>query len=182
MASKYKIEKGSVDNVPLGELIAFGRQEYINTFGHLFSETQLNEYLSEAYSQSTHNHWLSSDAYCFYIAYNEAGAICGYILCSSTCSLDVPSSEGDSTPQGGEIKRLYIASSTFGSGLSELLLKQGIEWLVQKQLSRHIYLGVYSENPRALKFYERYGFRPVGEYPFPLISVRMFIMHWKGYP
>ena len=59
----------------------------------------------------------------------------------------------------------------------------GIDWLAeQKEMSKVIHLGVYSENPRALKFYERNGFQAIGEYPFPLNAARMLLMRWEGYP
>jgi ribosomal protein S18 acetylase RimI-like enzyme len=36
----------------------------------------------------------------------------------------------------------------------------------------HAWLGVYSENPGAQRFYTRYGFMKVGEYEFPVGPLR----------
>lgn len=31
-----------------------------------------------------------------------------------------------------------------------------------------IYVSVFSENPRAIRFYQKYGFEKIGEYGFPV--------------
>ena len=46
-----------------------------------------------------------------------------------------------------------------------------IEWL-QHDGPRRIWIGVYSENHGAQRFYQRRGWRKVGEYHFPVGTVR----------
>ena len=82
-----------------------------------------------------------------------------------------------------EIKRMYVHPTTFGTGLSDILIKKIIEWMQEKGYCDNIFLGVYSDNLRAQKFYNRYGFEKIGEYGFVVGDVvdREFICHWKGF-
>jgi ribosomal protein S18 acetylase RimI-like enzyme len=41
----------------------------------------------------------------------------------------------------------------------------GVDWLTAQDL-RPVYIGVWSENVGAQRFYDRYGFSKVGEYGF----------------
>jgi diamine N-acetyltransferase len=42
-----------------------------------------------------------------------------------------------------------------------------LTWFTEQQRTP-LYIGVWSENFGAQRFYERYGFRKVGEYGFPV--------------
>ena len=93
--------------------------------------------------------------------------IVGYILAGpNTLPLQNCGYSHSDTSIAQEIKRLYIHPSGFGTGLSDSLLKQCIDWLRTKGHSSNIFLGVFSENFRALKFYERHHFKKIGEYGF----------------
>jgi predicted GNAT family N-acyltransferase len=61
-----------------------------------------------------------------------------------------------------EIKRFYIAKEYFGTGISHLLIKKCLE---AKQ-DKRVWLGVFTKNYRAMKFYRKYGFDKIGEYCF----------------
>ncbi len=57
--------------------------------------------------------------------------------------------------------------SVFGSGVAQKLMDASLAWL-ENIYQNNIFVGVYSENFRAQKFYSRYGFKKVGEYGFPV--------------
>jgi ribosomal protein S18 acetylase RimI-like enzyme len=66
------------------------------------------------------------------------------------------------------VKRLYVLPSTFGSGIGDELFRYALAWLRsgEGRQGRDIYLGVFPENPRAIKFYEKYNFKICGDYQF----------------
>ena len=84
----------------------------------------------------------------------------GYAL-AGPCSLP----HDEVTPACGELKRIYFRKARQGGGLGGALFAQVTAWLLQDG-PRDIWIGVWSENFGAQRFYERQGFAKVGEYGF----------------
>lgn len=72
-----------------------------------------------------------------------------------------------SGPAPGEIVRFYLLSEFHGTGLASQLMQSSLESL-KSQGCKTAWLGVWQENPRAIAFYRKYGFREVGEQIFVL--------------
>ena len=65
-----------------------------------------------------------------------------------------------------ELQRIYAVERVWGSGVGEQLLRYCIEFA--KDLGKSVlWLGVWEENPRAIRFYEKHGFKRVGTLEFP---------------
>jgi ribosomal protein S18 acetylase RimI-like enzyme len=64
-----------------------------------------------------------------------------------------------------EIARLYVARAQLGRGAGEALMARCVE---DARNAGHdvIWLGVWERNARAIRFYERWSFRRVGEHVF----------------
>jgi ribosomal protein S18 acetylase RimI-like enzyme len=63
-------------------------------------------------------------------------------------------------PGDRELYRLYVSAAFHGVGVAAALMEaiiDGVQWL-----------GVWSENFRAQRFYARYGFEKAGEYDYPV--------------
>jgi ribosomal protein S18 acetylase RimI-like enzyme len=179
----HRIEVATANDIPA--LIAFGKQEFARAFGHLYTAADLESYLQEAYCTEIYVTWINSKDDCIYIAFSGDHAIAGYVL-GGLCSLPLENCGFDDKYASTcrEVKRMYIHPSAFGSGLSDILLLKILKWLQSdKEYSPRIYLGVYSENGRAIKFYNRHHFEKVGEYGFVVGDLvdREFICHWKGF-
>ena len=71
----------------------------------------------------------------------------------------------DVAPGDGEVQRLYILQGYQGGGRGTLLLNTALEWL-ERGGPRTIWIGVWSENYGAQRFYTRHGFEIVGDYSF----------------
>ena len=71
----------------------------------------------------------------------------------------------DVAPGDGEIQRLYILQGHQGGGRGTALLRTALEWL-ERDGPRTLWIGVWSENYGAQRFYARHGFEIVGEYSF----------------
>ncbi len=60
-----------------------------------------------------------------------------------------------------ELHRFYVDRRAHGSGLASELM-QAVHQAVYKFEGRHIWLGVWERNPRAIAFYKKVGFVDVG--------------------
>ena len=73
------------------------------------------------------------------------------------------------TPGSGEVHRLYLLPDHQNGGKGARLMEAALDFL-DLNGQRPVYLGVWSENHGALRFYERFGFRKVGEHTFQVGS------------
>ena len=82
---------------------------------------------------------------------------------ATACPANLP--HPDVAPGDGELQRLYILQGHQGAGRGTLLLNTALEWL-ERDGPRTLWIGVWSENYGAQRFYARHGFEIVGEYSF----------------
>lgn len=150
--------------------MALGRELFSETFGHLYPPTHLDDYLEKEYTLEHVLSWMTGGGggeggkMELLGAVTSKGEIVGYCL-TGPCSLPLP----EATASHGEIHKLYIKKSYFGTGVSHDLMKEALKSLQERFVTEnppYIYLGVYSDNPRALRFYSKFGFEKVGEYEF----------------
>ncbi len=154
-------------------LILFARKSFSHTFGHLYPVSDLQSFLDSSYTAEIFSSWIvqnASDDSPFHIWLatssteledSSSNSIQGYIL-AGPCSLPHDSV----TSSCGEIHKCYVDPSQFGKGLAAQLMQAAISWLRIKDANRKIWLGCYSENFRAQKFYSRFGFQKIGEYKY----------------
>ena len=66
-----------------------------------------------------------------------------------------------------ELKRIYVAKAWQGRRVAQALMDASLD-AARARGARTLWLGVWERNPRALAFYEKYGFTRVGEQTFVL--------------
>lgn len=66
-----------------------------------------------------------------------------------------------------EIKRFYVDRAWHGCGVAQRLMTETIAAAAVRGAAT-VWLTVWTQNPRAIAFYRKVGFRDVGEYPFRL--------------
>jgi len=66
-----------------------------------------------------------------------------------------------------ELNRLYAKQELIGKGIGQLLIDMSFE-TARKLECDVIWLGVWELNPRAIRFYEKNGFRKVGSHIFQM--------------
>lgn len=72
-----------------------------------------------------------------------------------------------SPESAGEIRRLYVDHDWHGQGLAKKLMNECLSQLAAKHLDM-VWLGVWEHNARAIAFYQKNGFKTVGEQSFLL--------------
>jgi GNAT superfamily N-acetyltransferase len=63
------------------------------------------------------------------------------------------------------LDQLYVLKEHHGSGIARALMDWAIDE-ARRRAAHELYLTVYVDNHRARRFYDRYGFEPVGRYDF----------------
>jgi GNAT superfamily N-acetyltransferase len=145
-------------------LAAIGAETFVETFGHLYPPDDLAVFLREAYNPARTRADLADPAKASWLVEADGAAI-GYAL-AGPCGLP----HSDITPECGELKRIYMRKSWQGGGLGVRLFAETLAWL-QAEGRPTVWLGVWSENHGAQRFYERQGFAKVGEYGFAVGSI-----------
>ena len=140
-------------------LAALGERTFTETFGHLYAPQDLQAFVAEAYGVAQARTDLADPAKASWLVEQDGVAI-GYAL-AGPCALPHP----DITPACGELKRLYFVKDRQGGGLGGRLFALVMDWL-QADGPRPVWIGVWSENHGAQRFYERHGFEKAGEYGF----------------
>ena len=140
-------------------LAELGAQTFIESFGHLYSQDDLQAFLAESHAATAYAKLLESPLYALWLAEADGEAI-GYAL-AGPCGLP----HEDAKAEDGELKRLYVSSTAQGSGVGAKLFEQALDWL-EMNGPRTLWISVWSENYGAQRFYGRYGFEKAGEYEF----------------
>jgi ribosomal protein S18 acetylase RimI-like enzyme len=159
-ADSIAIRKASpADAAAMAEL---GAATFTETFGHLYPPEDLRAFLSKNHSQENWTRALSDPNRGVFVVEHRGGRKIGFISVGA-CKLPVDNLE----PNAGEVQQLYVLAEFHNLSLGRRLMDQGLEWL-SSQGRAPLYIGVWSENYGAQRFYERYGFSKVGEYGFPV--------------
>jgi ribosomal protein S18 acetylase RimI-like enzyme len=140
-------------------LARIGADTFVETFGHLYPARDLERFLDEAYNFDRTRADLADPAKASWIVEAD-GKVVGYAM-AGPCGLPHP----EVTPACGELKRIYLGKAWQGGGLGGRLFAETLAWL-QGAGPRTVWIGVWSENHGAQRFYGRQGFAKVGEYGF----------------
>lgn len=140
-------------------LAAIGARTFSDTFAHLYPPEDLAAFLAEAYGLQRTRADLADPAKAHWLV-EAGGETVGYAL-AGPCALPHP----EVTAQSGELKRFYMLKDWQNGGHGQRLFGEVMAWL-QKDGPRDLWIGVWSENLGAQRFYQRHGFEKVGEYGF----------------
>lgn len=147
----------------LKALQAISRITFANTFSADNTETDLEQYLSEAYSTDQLTSELTKATSNFYFIYVNQ-QIAGYLK----VNWNQTQSE-DYGPETLEIERIYVKPAFKRLGLGSELINQAVI-VASERHKKAIWLGVWEHNQAAIKFYKKLGFKPISEHYFKLGS------------
>jgi ribosomal protein S18 acetylase RimI-like enzyme len=146
-------------------LATLGADTFREAFGHLYPPEDLAAFLAETHTPAAWLSLLRDPALRTWVAEVDARLV-GYALAGPS-KLPHP----EVTANAGELMRLYVANSQQGRGLGRRLLDESLAWLETSGRDA-LWIGVYSENHRAIAIYQSRGFERAGEYEFPVGKTR----------
>lgn len=153
MSVTYRAATGA-DAEALAEL---GARTFTHTFGHLYQPGDLEIFLQN----HSPEHWskeLADPAFEIRVAEQDEKLV-GYV------KLGPPHLPFEPRGEAAELRQLYVVEEVKGQGVADELIR----WVIERardQRADYLYLSVFTENHRARRFYEKYGFEPEGTYAF----------------
>lgn len=145
---------------------AFLAERFAATFGHIYASSDLAAFLESVYAPDA----MAADLAAVGSAHCLAEIDGALVAVASLGAVGLPI-QGRPCESGVELHRLYLADVVKGTGLADALMA----WVFKEArgaLANALYLGVWSENYRAQRFYARHGFRRAGAYLFPVGKAR----------
>lgn len=153
MTIAYRIA-GPADAEALAEL---GARTFTNTFGHLYQPDDLQLFLQN-HTPANWTKELNDSGFAVRVAERD-GELVGYV------KLGPPHLPFEPRGEAAELRQLYVVEEVKGQGVADELIR----WVIERaraQRADYLYLSVFTENHRARRFYEKYGFEPEGTYAF----------------
>ncbi len=145
-----------------GVLSSLGAKTFYDTFRPYNSEEDMQSYISKAYAIETITTNLSNPNIHYFI-YKADGVSAGYIKLIEHATY--PGLTGKTI----ELEKIYVLASHFGTEAGHLLMQTAIHHS-QAGLFDTLFLGVWEENKRAVRFYEKNGFEVFATREFQLGS------------
>jgi diamine N-acetyltransferase len=115
----------------------------------------LSHYIATELTAKCFRTWIENPNAIMFVA-EIADQICGYVL---VLRLSPHPQIEDAAP--AELRKLYVAPAHHGRGIADELVRQALTSL-ERDCRAAVWLSVFSENPRAIAFYKKWGFRIVG--------------------
>lgn len=132
---------------------------YAETFGDSYPPQDLQAFLHAHYSLEPQRAELADPHAAAWLLEADGRAV-GYLAAGPNSLTHPLAAAGDI-----ELKRLYVLASHQNAGHGERLMAAFLEWL-DSPSPRTLWVGVWSENHGAQRFYARHGCHKVGEYDF----------------
>ncbi len=154
-----EIRKVTLDDI--AQLQKIGRQTFQETFSASNSEENMKNYLEEGFSEEKLTAELKDENSEFYFAILDDEVI-GYL------KLNFGQSQTELQDNKAlEIERIYVSKEYHGKKVGQLLYDQAIQIAKQRD-SDYVWLGVWEENPKAIRFYKKNGFVAFDKHIFKL--------------
>lgn len=157
----------SIEKVKRTELPAL-RHIAITTFAEAFgpphnSQRNMDIYLSEHLNkEKLLAEWQHPESV-FYFA-KKAEEVVGYLKLNTGIA-QTEAIEGNCL----EVERIYVAANYRNQQIGQALMDFAIQQATQTQ-KEFIWLGVWEHNPKAIRFYERNGFKTFSEHIFLMVD------------
>ena len=153
------IRTAGLDDAAL--LADLGRQTFHETFAALNDPADMADYLDQAYTIAKLTAELSEPGSTYLLAVVSFQVV-GFARVA--CAVPPACVTG---PAPVRLAKLYVVADALGTGVGAALMNAGIGW-ARSFGHETLWLGVWEHNHRAIAFYRRWGFVPVGTEGFGL--------------
>ena len=157
--TNIEIRKASIND--LEDLQKIGRQTFSETFAAENTEEDMAKYVEESFSVERLSAELNNPDSEFYVAVQHNDVI-GYL------KLNFGKSQTELKDNRAlEIERIYVLKAFHGKKIGQLLYDKAIQVATNNKVE-YVWLGVWEENHRALRFYKKNGFVAFDKHIFKL--------------
>ena len=132
---------------------------FTHTYQHKNDPSNFKQHLEKAFNDDQLKKELENPNCEFYFLIKE-NELVGYLKFNELDAQTEPMFEEDF-----EIERIYVINKFQGKGLGKQMMEFAKEKAIQKK-KKKIWLGVWSENPKAIGFYQKMGFQQIGTHVF----------------
>jgi ribosomal protein S18 acetylase RimI-like enzyme len=160
----WTVRRAEAADAPALALVAGAT--FLETFHAITPVADMVAHVTNKSSAAAFAAWIADrQATVFYAAAARTGAPLGYAVLTAP-DFPVPTDARDA-----ELRRIYTLAATHGTGLGAALMQAALDEASLRERKR-VLLGVHPDNVRARRFYERTGFRVVGERIFTVGASR----------
>ena len=142
-------------------LQTIGKKTFSEAFGDDNNQSDLHKYLDEKFSTTQLSKELENPHSKFYFAKLEE-AVVGYLKVNFLNAQSEPNHES-----AMEIERIYVLQPYYGKKVGLALFNKALAIAKEKGVP-YIWLGVWENNARAIRFYEKNGFKAFDTHTFVL--------------
>jgi diamine N-acetyltransferase len=154
---EWQVRKAEPDDI--GRLALVGAATFLETFAGVLEGDAIVSHCAQEHGPEAYRALLSpAQSAAWLIEAAEGGGPLGYALVA-------PPKLAQAEPHDLELKRIYSFSRMHGSGAGAVLMARAVGH-AETLGARRLLLGVFKGNLRAIAFYRRHGFDPVGERRF----------------
>ncbi|WP_299318645.1 N-acetyltransferase [uncultured Maribacter sp.] len=143
----------------LDQLRSISEQTFVTAFAKDNDPKDFEIYIKKAFALETIKEELLNPNSDFYFVYTN-NEVVGYF------KLNVKEAQSELKQDDSiELERIYVLQKHQGLGLGEQFLHY-IKTIAKERNKKMLWLGVWQENKRAIKFYERHGFQKFDIHPY----------------
>jgi ribosomal protein S18 acetylase RimI-like enzyme len=158
--SKPVLSLSEAELADLASLLDVAQTSFVQAFTEGNKPENVQAYLSQAFTLLQLEKEWRNPASTFLLASLE-GKLVGYTKVNlAAAQTDVQD------PESLEVARLYTLEEVWGKGVGQFLLDAALAFAKEKGKT-FVWLGVWEHNARAIRFYEKNGFKTFGSHPFP---------------
>ena len=157
----------------LYQLVEIACTTFMDTFAEHNEPAAFYAYVEQAFAPEQMQKELHTEGSLFYFVEHD-NHIIGYFKINtnkSPAQTDRPHFYADFSPyqslKMAELERVYLKKEYQGKGLAAELMAY-IEDCVRQTNAHYLWLGVWSLNPKAIRYYEKCGFNTLGEHIFQI--------------
>lgn len=152
------IERVTINDIQ--KLQEIGKSTFFETFAHVNTAENMMDYLKDSFSEEKLKTELNNQNAQFYFALVD-GNVVAYL------KINFGEAQNEKIDDAIEIERIYVLQAFHGKKVAQTLYQKAID-IAYDQRAKWVWLGVWEENYRALRFYEKNGFKTFGKHAFRL--------------
>ncbi|WP_435624123.1 GNAT family N-acetyltransferase [Flagellimonas sp.] len=154
----YELRKCTLSD--LKTLLRISKETFVITFEKDNNPEDFQKYVESTFTEENLKLQLQQKTSQFYFVF-EGSSLIGYL------KLNEAEAQTDIHDQNSmELERIYLLEEHQGKGAGRWMLERAIELCRKKKDIKYVWLGVWEHNLKAIRFYEKYGFKKFAEHSF----------------